>query len=420
MNTNQHNRHLDAIATIKNKLLGRKLNYKEIYNLIDEISHQRLGNILTTYFVAAGFKEGFSDEELYLFTKAMVETGNKLSFSGIVADKHSTGGVSGTRTTLIVVPIIAAAGFKIPKISSRAITSPAGTADVMELIANVEFTPHEIEKIVNKVGGCIVWNGKLNLAPADDIIIKVEEPLSFESFDKIIISIMAKKIAVSSNHLILDIPVGKTMKIRHFSDAEKMADKFIQLGKRFNIEVVVDINEMTEPAGRGVGPYLEARDVLYVLEQKQHRPLGLENKAVRLAGKLLNICYKTAKIAKNGEDEARKILTSGQALKKFQEIVAAQDGKTNFSSEHFKSRAHKQLVISQQSGIIKSINNYNLNSLAKILGAPNDKYAGIYLLKKIDETVKKNEPILEFYSCSKYHLSEAEATLAGFPIYQFE
>lgn len=420
MNIDQHDHHLEAIATIKNKLLGRKLNYREIYNLIDEIAHQRLGNVLTTYFVAAGFKEGFSEEELYLFTKAMVETGNKLDFSGIVADKHSTGGVSGTRTTMIVVPIIAAAGFKIPKVSSRAITSPAGTADVMELIACVEFTPKEIERIVNRVGGCIVWNGKLNLAPADDIIIKVEEPLSFESFDKIIISIMAKKIAVSSNHLVIDIPVGKTMKIRHFTDAEKMAKKFVKIGKRFNIEVVIDINEMTEPAGRGVGPYLEARDVLYVLEQKLYRPLNLENKALRLAGKLLTICYKTAKINKNGEDEARKILTSGQALKKFQEIVVAQNGKSNFNSDRFITRAHKYIVTSQQFGVIKSINNYNLNSLAKILGAPNDKYAGIYLLKKTDETVKKNEPILEFYSCSKYHLSEAEATLAGFPIYQFE
>jgi AMP phosphorylase len=183
---------------------------------MDEIAQEKLSDVLTTYFVASSFKEGYSPQELFYFTKAMVETGNKLKFKGIVADKHSVGGIAGTRTTMIIVPIIAAAGFNIPKISSRAITTPAGTADVMEAIASVEFTPTQIEKIVNEVGGCIAWNGRLGIAPADDIIIRVEEPLSFESFDKIIISVMAKKVAAGTTHLILDIPVGKTAKPSFF------------------------------------------------------------------------------------------------------------------------------------------------------------------------------------------------------------
>ncbi|MEK7071204.1 MAG: thymidine phosphorylase, partial [Patescibacteria group bacterium] len=106
--------HLKAVKTIQKKLLGKRLNYREIYNLMDEIAHERLSDVLTTYFVAAAFKEGFSADELYYLTKAMVETGTKLHFDGIVADKHSVGGVAGTRTTMIVVPIIAAAGFVIP------------------------------------------------------------------------------------------------------------------------------------------------------------------------------------------------------------------------------------------------------------------------------------------------------------------
>src|SRR3989344_3073600 len=211
---------LNAIKSIQRKLVGKKLTYREIYILMDEIVHHRLSEVLTAYFVASSFKEGYTPEELLFLTKALVETGNKLHFDGIVADKHSTGGVAGTRTTMIVVPIIAAAGIKIPKISSRAITTPAGTADTMEVLAKVNFTPKEVTKIVEKVGGCIAWNDALNIAPADDIIIKVEEPLSFESFDKIIISIMAKKVAIGATHLILDLPVGKTMKIRHFHDAD--------------------------------------------------------------------------------------------------------------------------------------------------------------------------------------------------------
>ncbi len=420
MSSQSQKESLKAIKTIQKKLLGKKLSYHEIYNLMDEIGQEKLGDILTTYFVAASFKEGFSTDELYQFTKAMVETGKKLHFKGIVADKHSTGGVAGTRTTMIIVPIIASAGFKIPKISSRAITSPAGTADVMEVLANVNLSRKQINHIVNKIGGCIAWNGRLGMAPADDVLIKVEEPLSFESFDKIIISIMAKKVAASTNHLILDIPVGKTMKIRHFYDAEKVAKKFKRLGEKFKIKVSIDINHTLEPAGQGIGPVLEALDVLYVLEQKSQRPLKLEAKALRLAGKLLNICFETAKINKDGEEEAKRILTQGLALKKFKEIVKAQGGNDNITSETLKIKSHKKQLNSKVFGKIKEINNYNLNSIAKILGAPNDKQAGIYLLKKIDQEVKKNQPLVIFYSPDKYRLKEAISTFTNFPIYEIE
>lgn len=419
-NPGDQSKHIDAIQAIQKKLLGKKLTYHEIYNLMNEISHDKLSDVLTTYFAASSFKEGFSPLELFQFTRAMVETGNRLYFKGIVADKHSTGGVAGTRTTLIIVPIIAAAGFKIPKTSSRAITSPAGTADCMELIAPVTFTLKKIENIVNDIGGCIVWGGHLGIAPADDIIIKVEEPLSFESFDKIIISIMAKKIAVSTNHLVLDIPVGKTMKIRHFDDAEKIAEKFKMIGKKFNMKVVTDVNETLEPAGRGVGPYLEAKDSLEVLEQKKNRPLKLEAKALRLAGKLLNICFEDAKIKKNGEEEAQRILSQGIALKKFREIVKAQGGNDQISSDKFKSKAHTKEIESHKFGTIRNINNYNLNSLAKILGAPEDKYAGIYLIRKLDEKISKNEPLLILHAHDKFRIKEAELTLQNMPIYEIE
>lgn len=419
MNDNQKHQ-AEAIKTIQKKLLGKKITYREIYNLMDEISHRRLSDVLTTYFVASSFKEGYTNEELYLFTKAMVETGNKLHFKGIVADKHSTGGLAGTRTTMIIVPIIAAAGFTIPKVSSRAITTPAGTADVMETVAKVNFTPHEIETIVSKTGGCIAWNGQLGIAPADDIIIHVEEPLAFESFDKIIMSIMAKKVGASTTHLILDIPVGKTIKIKHFSDAEKVAQKFKILGDKFGMKVIADISEALEPAGRGIGPALEARDVLYVLEQKKDRSLKLEAKALRLAGKLLDICYKDAKKTLNGEEEARRLLSGGQAMKKFCEIVKAQGGKEEISSEtfHIKSKAHE--IAAGKSGRIKDINNYNLNAIARILGAPQDQFAGVYLLKKLDEKTEKKEPAIIFYSSNKYHLKEAIESYPNFPIFTIE
>lgn len=411
---------ISAIQSIQKKLLGKKLSYKEVYALMDEIGHRRLSDILTTYFVASSFKEGFSPEELFFLTKAMVETGTKLHFKGVVADKHSTGGVAGTRTSMILVPIIAAAGIKIPKTSSRAITSPAGTADVMETLAKVTFSPAQIKDIVEKVGGCIVWGGYLGIAPADDVIIRIEEPLSFESFDKIIISIMAKKVAIGANHLILDIPVGKTMKIRHFFDAEKVKEKFKNLAARFNIKVVFDVSETLEPAGRGVGAALEARDVLYVLEQQKVRPLRLEAKALRLAGKLLSICFADMGSKKNGEEEAKRILSQGIALKKFREIIKAQKGDDQISSDTFKIKAHTAEIHSVRSGKIKEINNYNLNALAKILGAPQDKFAGLYLFKKLDEFITKREPLLRLYSTDKYRLKEAAISITNFPVYEIE
>ncbi|OGG21136.1 hypothetical protein A3D03_05815 [Candidatus Gottesmanbacteria bacterium RIFCSPHIGHO2_02_FULL_40_13] len=412
---------LEALSAIKKKLLGKKLSYHEIFSLMDEVAHETLGPILTTYFVAAGFKEGFSDQELYYLTKAMVNTGAKLHFDGIVADKHSTGGLAGTRTTMILVPIIAAAGFKIPKNSSRAITTPAGTADTMEVLAPVTFSPSQIEKMVAKTGGCIVWGGHLGLAPADDVIIQVETPLSFESFDKVIISIMAKKIASGATHLVLDIPVGLTLKIRHFKDAELISKKFQLLADKFHIKLAVDINQILEPAGHSVGPALEAIDVLKVLEQKSDRPLVLEAKTLRLSGKLLDLCLDSKNKEKiSGEDLARQILQSGQALKKMREIIKHQGGDADISIADIEIGKFKYEYKSRKKGSITAFNNKDLTIIAKILGCPSDKKAGIFLERRVDEHVDKNDILCILYSSNKWFLEEAKETLKNIPIYSIE
>lgn len=411
---------LIAKDAIRKKLRGRSLTYKEVYALMDEIASDRLGDVLTTYFAAAGFKEGFTEEELYFMTKAMVETGTKLNFKGIVADKHSIGGIAGARTTMIVAPIVVAAGFTMPKTSSRAITSPAGTADVMELLAKVNFTPEHVEKIVREVGGCIIWGGHLGIAPADDIIIRVEEPLSFESFDKIIVSIMAKKVAVSANHLVIDIPIGRTMKVKYEKDAELVKKKFEGIAKRFGIKIQVDINRTSEPEGHGVGVTLEAIDVMKVLEQDETRPLFLEKRAIRLAGKLLNLCYKTAGVQKDGEKEAQRLLKSGKALETFRKILKAQYGNPDISWKDLKTARYQKKVLSPRSGTIIHINNYNLNAVAKILGAPSDQKAGIELHKRSKETVKQKELLMTLHSTHENKIQEATETLKSFPIYQIE
>lgn len=401
-----------AIDAIKKKLVGKALSYNEIFTIMDEIAHKRLGPVLTTYFAAAGFTGGFSDEELYFLTKAMVATGPKLRFRGIVADKHSTGGVAGTRTTMILVPIVAAAGYKIPKNSSRAITSPSGTADTMEVLAPVTFSPKQIERLVARTGGCIVWGGHVGLAPADDVLIQVERPLAFESFDKIIVSIMAKKVASGATHVVLDIPVGQTMKIQHVKDAEIIAQKFIQLGKRFDMNIAVDINDIRQNAGRGVGPVLEARDSLQVLEQVPERPLELEEKALRLAGKLLTLCGK-----KDGESLARELLVSGKALSKMREIIRAQGGDAGVVSADLTPGKERYEIRSERKGVVAAIDNQQITVICRILGCPTDKKAGIYMNRKLEERVDKNDILCTLYSSDTWRLKEAAQTLKLVPVY---
>lgn len=417
----QHNTQA-AIDAIKKKLVGKKLSYNEIFTIMDEIANKQLSPVLTTYFAAAGFTEGFNDQELFFLTKAMVATGPRLHFTGIVADKHSTGGVAGTRTTMIVVPIIAAAGYQIPKTSSRAITSPAGTADTMEVVAPVTFSPRQIESIVAKAGGCIVWGGHLGLAPADDLIIQVEQPLAFESFDKIIVSIMAKKIASGANHVVLDIPVGPKMKITHFKEAELIAKKFTYLAKKFHIKIVTDINEIRQNAGRGIGPVLEARDVFEVLEQTTERPLALEAKALRLAGKLLTLCFADTPQKKGlmGDDVAREILSSGKALEKMREIIKTQGGDAGIESRSLHPGKATGDVHAHSKGRVFAIDNKQISVICKILGCPTDKKAGMYLHKKLEEEVDKGDILCTIYSSDKWRLKEAVETLKNIPVYTVE
>ncbi|MBU1326947.1 thymidine phosphorylase [Patescibacteria group bacterium] len=411
-----------AIDAIKKKLVGKSLSYNEIFAIMDEISNKRLGPVLTTYFAAAGFKEGFNDEELYFLTKAMVATGPRLHFDGIVADKHSTGGVAGTRTTMILVPIIAACGFRIPKNSSRAITSPAGTADTMEVVAPVTFTPRQIEQIVHKVGGCVVWGGHLGLAPADDVIIQIEQPLAFESFDKIIVSIMAKKVASAATHVVLDIPVGPTMKIQHFKDADVIAGKFTYLAGRFHIKVAVDINETRQNAGRGIGPVLEARDVFEVLEQAPDRPLALEAKALRLSGRLLSLCLADSNASKqaDGEEMAREAIVSGRALEKMREIIKAQGGNPHVRAKDLEPARYKSEVKALKSGRVCRIDNQQITVVCRILGCPTDKRAGMYLNRKLEDKVDKNDILCTVYSSDRWRLREAEDTIKNIPVYTVE
>lgn len=400
----------DSVTAIKKRLLGKKLEYKDYYSIMKDISNNRLSNIGTTYFTASSFFYPYTKDELFYMAKAMAETGEIISFGkGIVVDKHSIGGVAGNRTTMIAIPIVASLGIKIPKTSSRAITSPSGTADTMEVLAPVSFSAEEMREIVKKTNACLVWGGGFNLAPADDKILKVTEPLSMEPYDKMIVSIMAKKIATSITHLIIDMPVGPTTKVPNLKVANNIKEKFEYIAKKYGMKIKVVITQSSDPVGSGVGPALEARDVLRVLQQKENRPKDLEDKGVKLAGELLELCGK----AKNNQGIiiAKKQLLSGAAWRKMSQIIEAQGGNPAIDSEDVTLGAIKFYVNSEKSGSITLINNKQISDLCRVLGAPGDKVAGIYLNKEIGDKIKAGERLFTLYARNESRMSLAKASI---------
>lgn len=385
----------ESIRHIHDKLMGKHLSYEDLYHIISDITHDRLTDIEKTYFVAACYTKGLDVDEVVNLTKAMVDTGEKLKFKGIVIDKHSIGGIPGNRTTMVVVPIIAAAGFIVPKTSSRAITSPAGTADTMECLAQVDLPEDKIRKIVNKIGACIVHGGAINLAPADDKIIEVEHPLSVDAEGQMLASVMAKKYSVGATHVLIDIPVGKTAKSENCQDAFHLKHMFELIGKKLGLKVKVIMTNGTEPIGNGVGPLLEAEDVLKVLRNEADAPIDLKIKSVVMAGTMLEM---TGKI-KNGFSTAKEILESGKALKKMNEIIAAQ-GKV---VKPYLGKYHYEMIASV-SGKVKEINNKIIAKISRAAGAPDDKGAGMYLYKKTGDVVQKGEKLYTIYAYSKTKL----------------
>ncbi len=388
----------ESVVHIREKLFGKRLSYEEMYHIVDDITNDRLTDVEKTYFVTACFSKGLSHQEIVDLTRAMVETGSKLKFPGVVLDKHCIGGIPGNRTTMIVVPIIAAAGFTIPKTSSRAITSPAGTADTMECLAKVELPAQKIKHIIRRIGACIVHGGSMNLAPADDKIIQVEHPLSIDAEGQLLASVMAKKYSVGATHVLIDIPMGKSTKANTWSKAKHLKQMFELIGKKLGMDVKVIITDGSQPIGNGVGPLLEAHDVLAVLQNDPQAPADLRKKSIHMAGLLLEMTGKFS----DGEKTAKEILDSGKALKKMNQIIHAQGVQQAMRLGKFRSD-HRAV----KTGRIKTIDNETIAKIARIAGAPDDKNAGLFIHKKVNDFVHKNDILYTIYANSQFKLDLA-------------
>ena len=381
-----------SVDFVRAKIQGRTLTADEIGAIVNDLVHYRYSDMETAAFLI-GSASFLTSGELLSLTNAMAQAGTKLAWDKpIVVDKHSIGGIPGNRTSMIIVPIVAAHGLTIPKTSSRAITSPAGTADTMEVLARVDLGIDEMKQVVSACHGCLVWGGHVNLSPADDILISVEKALSLDTREQMVASIMSKKLAAGSTHLVIDIPVGPAAKVRTATEAMRLRKLFEFVGDHFGIEVEVIITDGRQPIGWGIGPVLEAQDVMAVLANDPVGPSDLREKSLRLAAHVLENDPDLR--GGTGYARARELLETGAALKQMQKIIDAQGP----SSCRTDLGTLKTDIAAPGDGTVTGIDCLRLNRLARMAGAPIDKGAGIRILKKIGDRVEKGEPIYRIYA----------------------
>lgn len=402
-----------SLSAVRLKVDGVTLSAEQIESIVRDIASYRYSDMeLAAFLVAcAGF---LTTQELLTLTKSMAQAGTSLKWPGsMTVDKHCIGGVPGNRTSMIVVPIVAAHGLKIPKTSSRAITSPAGTADTMEVLADVDLPIAHMQRVVAECNGCIVWGGHVNLSPVDDILISVERPLNLDTKEQMVASIISKKIAAGSTHLLIDIPLGPTAKVRDAVEAMRLRKLFEYVSDQVGIHAEVMVTDGSQPVGRGVGPVLEARDVMAVLGNEANAPADLRERALQLAGRVLE--NDPAIRGGGGYARAQNLLQSGAALESMNRIINAQGRRKTppkLGEYHADICAHAD-------GRIASIDCQQIAALARLAGAPLSPGSGVDLFKRVGDRVQTGEPLFRVYSTEpsdfNFAVSTAEET-NGFTI----
>jgi thymidine phosphorylase len=397
----EHAPPVDSLRYLRSKVYGHDLAAQGFDAILKDVAHGEYSNIHLAAFITACAARPLKIEEIHSLTEAMIKVGDRLQWAkSPIADKHSIGGLPGNRTTPIVVAIAAACGITIPKTSSRAITSPAGTADMMETLAPVNLDVQAMRRVVEREGGCIVWGGAVRLSPTDDILIRIERVLDLDAEGQLVASILSKKIAAGATHLVLDVPVGPTAKVRSHESAHALSQTLTDVAASFGLKTHVVLSDGLQPIGRGIGPALEARDVLAVLQGKPTAPEDLKEHALLLAGSLLELAGSVSRI--KGATLAKSVLESGKAWEKFQRICEAQGGmREPPTASHFKP------ILACNTGIVDRIDNRRLAQIAKLAGAPDDKAAGLDLHVRIGERVMENQPLYTVHAQSSGELEYA-------------
>lgn len=403
----KHPRPLESMSFVRSKVYGHRLDGERLRTIIKDVVAERFSDVELAAFITAYSSQPPQLAEIVALTRAMVEAGDRLSWpSQLILDKHCVGGLPANRTTPLIVAMVAAAGLVIPKTSSRAITSPSGTADAMETMAPVDLDIPAMRRVVDREGGCVVWGGSVHLSPADDILIRVERALDLDSPAQLVASVLSKKIAAGSTHVLLDLPVGPTAKVRTALDATELSVQLEAVAAEFDLKVRPLLTDGTQPVGVGLGPALEARDVLAVLRREDGAPEDLRARAVHLAGALLELGG--AAVEGSGEAQAAAILADGHAQAKFMAICEAQGG---FREPPIAPLQH--VIDASVSGVLSDIDNRLLARVAKLAGAPRSPSAGLELHVKLGARIERGQPLMTLHGESpgelEYALAFAEA-----------
>jgi len=398
---------VESLADVRRRIYGGRLDARAFGAIITDIVAGRYADIHLATFVAACSASPLDLEEITHLTGTMADAGDRLSWdTPVVSDKHCVGGLPGNRTTPIVVAIAASCGLIMPKTSSRAITSPSGTADAMETLAPIDLDVTAMRRVVEAEGACIAWGGAMRLSPADDVLIRVERALEIDTEGQLIASVLSKKIAAGATHVVLDLPVGPTAKVRTDLAADKLTAHISAVAASFGLNTRVLRTDGAQPVGRGIGPALEARDVLAVLQGEPQAPQELRARALAIAAAVLEMA--AAAPEGRGAALAEETLASGRAWVKFQRICAAQGG----MREPPVAPLTRPLAAAH-SGILTHINNRKLSRLAKLAGAPDDKAAGVELLARLGDYVTAGAPVVIVHAETPGELDYALAFAAA-------
>lgn len=384
---------VESMSHVRGKLYGKAFTLASAREIITDIHKDRYSDIQLSAFITACVANSMNLEETIAITQAMVESGQRFHWGEgtLVMDKHCVGGLPGNRTTPIVVAIVSANGLLMPKTSSRAITSPAGTADTMETLTNVALSMQAMHDVVRAQGACLAWGGSVSLSPTDDIIIRVERALDLDSEGQLVASVISKKVAAGATHVLIDIPVGPTAKVRSQAVATKLGQLLQHTGEAMGLQIRIIQSDGSQPVGRGIGPALEARDVLSVLQNRDDAPEDLRNRALAVAALLLEMGEVCG--SREGLELARETLDSGKAWAKFKGICAAQGGlKTPPVA------AHTHTINSTHTGIVTLFDNRSLSRLASLAGAPGAPAAGLDLHVRLGDRVASGQALMTIHA----------------------
>ena len=409
---------MNVINLIRKKRDGNVLEEDEINFLISGYCKNKIPDYQFSSFLMATYLRGMTSEETSYLTNAMLHSGKVLnlnSIPGVKIDKHSTGGV-GDKTSLIIAPIVAAAGIKVPMISGRGLGHTGGTLDKLESIPRfrTNLSISEYKKVLKKCGAVLIGQTK-DIAPADKLIYSLRDvTATVESIPLITTSIMSKKLAEGIDGLVLDIKTGNGAFMKNGKDAEELANSLVSTAKSFNKKVIAFITDMNQPLGNYIGNWLEVYEAINILKGEKEN--DLYNLCIKLAGTMIYLGQGSSTI-KEGEETARKQITNGKAFEKFIEISMAQNGdvKYLYYPKKYKKPKFKKVIKSTEDGFLNQVNTFEIGMAAVELGAGrlklDDKVnpkAGIKFNFKIGDKISRGDIIAELYSDNKNKITNVE------------